>query len=79
MTQPAGTHDLIRQALAYLLEQRAQRKAQGLPVNGARLLDEAGMRFNLSPVDAGALERLFAENKKHSDGDPENAPRNKEA
>ncbi|MDR1660331.1 MAG: hypothetical protein LBR94_08375 [Desulfovibrio sp.] len=47
--------ELVRKALAYITEQRAFNPDK--PV--AYLLDEAGMRFNLTPLDTAALERLF--------------------
>lgn len=46
--------DLIRDALAFLLDRLAQQPQTPLP----RLLDEAGMRYNLSPLDAERLSRL---------------------
>ncbi|MDR2726627.1 MAG: hypothetical protein LBC10_01370 [Deltaproteobacteria bacterium] len=65
MTQPPGSYDPIRRALEYLQEALAERKAQGLPPDGERLLDEAGMRFNLSPNEARSLARLFREHDAH--------------
>ena len=47
--------ELVRKAAAYITEQRACNPNKSL----AMLLDEAGMRFNLTPLDAQALERLF--------------------
>ncbi|MDR3358908.1 MAG: hypothetical protein LBN96_08710 [Desulfovibrio sp.] len=47
--------ELVRKSLAYITEQRALNPDK--PVD--RLLDEAGMRFNLTPLDTAALERLF--------------------
>lgn len=47
--------DLVREALAYILEARAGRA--GVSLSG--LLDEAGMRYNLSPLDAERLGRLL--------------------
>lgn len=46
--------DLVREALAFLLDMRAQKPETPL----ARLLDEAGMRYNLSPLDAERLSRI---------------------
>ena len=52
------THEmLLRRALSYLEERR--REKPELPL--AILLDEAGVRFNLSPLDAQALEHLYHE------------------
>ena len=47
--------ELVRKALAYIAEQRANATGKNL----AALLDEAGMRFNLTPLDTAVLERLF--------------------
>ena len=46
---------LIHNALKYILERRQERPG----IDAATLLDEAGIRFNLSPLDQEALERLF--------------------
>ena len=43
--------ELVRRAAAWLAEQRALYPEKSL----AALLDEAGMRFNLNPLDAAAL------------------------
>ncbi len=47
--------ELVRRAFAYLQEKRKHDTGKSL----SSLLDEAGMRFNLTPVDAEALERLL--------------------
>jgi hypothetical protein len=47
--------ELVRKAAGYILEQRAQYPHKQI----ATLLDEAGMRFNLSPAEAASLERLL--------------------
>lgn len=58
MVSTVITHDmLVRRALSFLDEQRRERP--GIPLE--KLLDEAGERFNLSPVDAEALARLYRE------------------
>ncbi|MDR2850517.1 MAG: hypothetical protein LBV65_00490 [Desulfovibrio sp.] len=49
--------ELVHKALAYVFEQRAAAPEKNL----AGLLDEAGMRFNLTPLDSAALERIFYE------------------
>lgn len=49
--------ELVRRALNYIAERR-----QACPgVSLYDLLDEAGARFNLSPRDQEALERLYRE------------------
>ena len=45
--------ELVRRALEYVQEERCRRPDAPL----SSLLDEAGMRFNLTPLDA----RLFSE------------------
>ena len=55
MTTIMPQGELVRKAAAYMAEQRAQHPGKSL----STLLDEAGMRFNLTPLDAAALERLF--------------------
>ena len=47
--------ELVRRALIYLDEERQRRPEKQVTL----LLDEAGMRFNLSPAEAADLERLF--------------------
>ena len=47
--------ELVRKAAAYLSEERSHHPEKSLTT----LLDETGMRFNLTPLDAMALERLF--------------------
>jgi len=49
--------ELLRRAVTWLDKRRAERPGISLP----ELLDEAGMRFNLGPLDAASLERLFRE------------------
>ena len=43
--------ELVRKAIAYLNEEHKRAPRKSL----SSLLDEAGMRFNLTPVDAEAL------------------------
>lgn len=47
--------ELVRRALNYIMERR--RECPGMST--AELLDCAGARFNLSPLDQEALERLL--------------------
>lgn len=47
--------ELLRRALQYVNDAKQDYPDKTLP----QILDEAGMRFNLSPVDAEALYRLF--------------------
>ena len=49
--------ELVRRALNYIAERRMA--CPGISVYD--LLDEAGIRFNLSPRDQEALERLYRE------------------
>ena len=54
--------ELVRRALDYVQEERRSRPEASL----SRLLDEAGMRFNLTPLDTAQLTRLFAGNGQES-------------
>ena len=47
--------ELVRRALIFLDEERGRCPEKQVAI----LLDEAGMRFNLSPAEAACLERLF--------------------
>ena len=47
--------ELVRRALVYLDEERSRCPQKQVEL----LLDEAGMRFNLSPTEAMELERAF--------------------
>ncbi len=52
------THsELLRRAVEYVSEARAQSPGKALAV----LLDEAAMQHNLSPLDAETLTRLFSQ------------------
>lgn len=52
---PAG--ELVKKAAEWIAESRSLNSEKSV----AALLDEAGMRFNLTPLDAQALERIFSE------------------
>lgn len=47
--------ELVRRAAAYVAEEVKNNPQRNLHT----ILDEAGMRFNLTPLDAEALLRLF--------------------
>ncbi|MEW5773940.1 MAG: hypothetical protein AB1916_10505 [Thermodesulfobacteriota bacterium] len=51
--------ELVRKALAWLIEERAE---TGKPL--LRLIEEACMRFNLGPKDAECLQRHLADSGK---------------
>lgn len=57
--------ELLRRAVAWLCEERAANPEKSLHA----LLDEAGMRYNLSPVDQHMLAALFV-GEKAPDGLP---------
>ena len=59
MATVVSQSELVRKAAEYINEQRAAHPQKDL----ATLLDEAGMRFNLTPLDAASLERIFSEEK----------------
>ena len=48
--------ELVRRALTYILE----RKREDPDAETASLLDSAGARYNLSPIDQQALEHMLA-------------------
>lgn len=48
--------ELLRRAVAYVNDTRSDNPTRKLP----DILDEACMRFNLSPLDGEALIRLFS-------------------
>lgn len=50
-------NELLRRALEYIDERAREHPDASL----ASLLDEAGMRFNLSPLDTASLERFIRE------------------
>lgn len=56
---PAIIHksELVRRAITWLDQCLAENPAK----DWKRLVDEASMRFNLGPLDAADLERLFSE------------------
>jgi len=47
--------EFIRRAAVFVAETRKAEPTRSL----ASILDEAGMRFNLTPLDSEALHRLF--------------------
>lgn len=48
--------ELLRRAVAYVSDARTENPKKKL----SEILDEACMRFNLSPLDGEALHRLFS-------------------
>lgn len=50
--------ELVKRALVFIVEK--QRDNPDIKIHA--LMDEAGMRFNLSPAEARALEKLCREN-----------------
>jgi hypothetical protein len=57
-TLPPG--ETIRKAAAFVAETRKANPSRSL----ASILDEAGMRFNLSPLDGEALHRFFSDSSR---------------
>ena len=55
--------ELLKRAFAHLLEERAAHPEKPL----AALMDEASMRFILSPLDAESLFRLLRDEETHRD------------
>ena len=54
-------NELVRKAIEYIYEHKRESDTP-LP----KLLQEAGMRFNLSPLEMQALERHFKEDNEKS-------------
>lgn len=63
MTTIMPQSELVRRAAAYVAAELAQKGRTGL----SDLLDDAAMRFNLTPLDQLSLERLFSEQNGESD------------
>ena len=57
MSSILPTGELVRKAAAFVAETRKAEPSRSLE----SILDEAGMRFNLTPLDSEALYRLFAD------------------
>lgn len=57
MAEGMPHEELVRRALEWILSRRAESGAKDASLH--KLLDEAGMRFNLTPKDAEALRRLL--------------------
>jgi hypothetical protein len=57
MSSILSSGELIRKAAAFVAATRKEDPSRSL----ASILDEAGMRFNLTPLDGEALYRLFAD------------------
>lgn len=74
MTEGMPHEELARRALEWLLARRAENAGQSL----CSLLDETGMRFNLSPKDAETLHRLLNSSPelRHEAGTAPDANRN---
>lgn len=54
--------ELLRKAIQYIVEIRSETKKPATDI-----IDEAGMRFNLSPKDTGFLRDFFAKNPEFSE------------
>ncbi len=52
--------ELLRRAVVWISETRAENPGRST----AAIIDEASMRFNLSPLDSDALSRLFSDEGK---------------
>lgn len=55
--------ELLRRAVKYVSDERGDNPDKKLHA----ILDEAAMRFNLSPLDSDALHRLFSKNASASE------------
>lgn len=52
-------NELVKKALLFILEKKETQPHLSITV----IIDEAGMRFNLSPMEAMELERLVAKSQ----------------
>lgn len=57
---PTTASNKVREAAKYIMEQKAENPAR--PIH--ELVDEAGMRYNLTPIECDSLLRILAEEKK---------------
>ena len=64
MTIVVPDSELFKRAVAYLAEMRRDFPERSLMSH----VDDAGMRFNLSPLDTEALVRLFFHDNKDDEG-----------
>jgi len=55
MSTPPPARDAVQKAAAFVMEARKADPGKNLH----SILDEAGMRFNLTPLDSEALSELF--------------------
>ena len=55
MSPVVNHEELVRRALRYIVEKKQEDASASI----TELLDDAGARFNLSPLDQEALQRLF--------------------
>lgn len=62
MTTIMPQSELTRKAVAWICEARAEKAATSL----TDLIDEAAMRFNLSPKDVDLVTRFFKDNKEQN-------------
>lgn len=63
MATVIGHSELAQRAFKYIEEKWQENPA----IDRQTLLDEAGMRFNLGPLDAAALARLLPEQAQKSE------------
>lgn len=61
MTTIMPQNELVRKAVAWIGTEARDRA--GVPLN--RLIEEAGRRFNLSPLEVETLQRFFKDNPNH--------------
>ena len=61
--------ELLRRAVSYVNDTRQDSPDKPL----AEILDEASMRFNLSPLDGEALQRLFSSETPPQMNEPDKA------
>ncbi len=57
MTQIVSHSELLQRAVVYISETMKEYPERSL----SEVLDQAGMRFNLTPLDTETLQRLFTQ------------------
>ncbi len=59
MSQLINQSELLKRAVVYVSETLSEHPERDL----LTIIDDAGMRFNLSPTDSEGLRRLFSKDK----------------
>lgn len=63
MSSLIAQSELLRRAVAFVIDERRDYPNRSLHA----ILDDAGMRFNLTPLDCQSLQRFFVEAPKNEE------------